>query len=91
MCKIDLPRKNMVIERERAEGEQRKGGCRESECARAHTLAHTCTNETCTELHECTPSYAGKSTGKSAGLDGMKGKKKKRKKLFLLLTSSPSH
>lgn len=36
MCKIDLPRKNMVIERERTRG-RRKRGCWES----AHTLTHT--------------------------------------------------
>lgn len=45
MCKIDLPRKNMVIERERARGRREGGkrGCWES--------THTRTNHTCTEAH----------------------------------------
>lgn len=80
MCKIDLPRKNMVIERERAQkrrGERLLG-------ISTHTHLH---NHTCAEPHRCTHSHAGRSRGKSAGLGGME----KRKKLSLLLSSSTSH
>ena len=80
MCKIDLPRKNMVIERERARRRREgrgKRGCWES--------THTRTNHTCTEAH--TLKRWKEYGGKSAGLGGMK----KKKTFSLLLTSSPSH
>lgn len=44
MCKIDLPRKNMVIERERARG-RRKRGCWESACTHMHSTIGKSTRE----------------------------------------------
>lgn len=48
MCKIDLPRKNMVIERERArqkEGQRQLG---------IDIRTHTGLKHTCAEPHRCT-------------------------------------
>lgn len=44
MCKIDLPRKNMVIERERARG-RRKRGCWESAYTHMHSTIGKSTRE----------------------------------------------
>ena len=64
MCKIDLPRKNMVIERERARG--RGGG---EAAGNQHTLAQI------TRAQRHTLKRWKEYRGKSAGLGGMKKKK----------------
>ncbi len=78
MCKIDLPRKNMVIERERARG--RTEGGREA-AGNQHTRTHT---HTFTEVHTL-------KRWKECREKVLAWVEWKKKKLSLLLTSSPSH
>lgn len=85
MCKIDLPRKNMVIEREHAR--RRELGREGAGVGGFWESTHTYTHLHKSHVHRVTQMHTlERVQGKSAGLGGMK-----KNFLSLLLTSSPSH